>query len=208
MGILYTTVDFFSNGQCLGFKQNNMPVKCEIESQRLEVFALYKQRIEIPLCHKCAFRVHEPCSVFIEGQNVSLSDPVLLFHGRNMMWSASLGFLLTHRMPWHGPLAAPTSPAPGRDSTGSAPHSLHSLFLMGVCDMLLRHYSISVCLYTGALAYCIYRLQQQFKRLCRAGEAMHSGSLCAVGNRPITCLMKAVRRQIWRFASPHSDTMG
>ena len=121
---------------------------------------------------------------------------------------ASLGFLLTHRMPWHGPLAAPTSPAPGRDSTGSAPHSLHSLFLMGVCDMLLRHYSISICLYTGALAYCIYRLQQQFKRLCRAGEAMHSGELCAVGNRPITCLMKAVRRQIWRFASPHSDTMG
>ena len=85
--------------------------------------------------------------------------------------------------------------------------SLHILYLMGVCDMLLRHYSVSVCLYTGALAYCIYHLQQLFKRLCRAGETMHSGGLCAVGNRPVTCLMKVVRRQMWRFASPHSDTM-
>ena len=53
-------------------------------------------------------------------------------------------------------------------SPGSVPHLLHILCLMGVCDMLLRHYSISVCLYTGALAYCIYHLQQLFKRLCRA----------------------------------------
>ena len=92
-------------------------------------------------------------------------------------------------------------------SPGSVPHLLHILCLMGVCDMLLRHYSISVCLYTGALAYCIYHLQQLFKRLCRAGGTMHSGGLCAVGNRPVTCLMKVVRRQMWRFASPHSDTM-
>ena len=92
-------------------------------------------------------------------------------------------------------------------SPGSVPHLCHILCLTGLCDMLLQHHSISVCLYTGALAYCIYHLQQLFKRLFRAGETMHSGGLGAVGNRPVTCLMKVVRRQIWRFASPHSDTI-
>ena len=29
--------------------------------------------------------------------------------------------------------------------------------------MLLRHYSVSVCLYTGALAYCICHLQQRLR---------------------------------------------
>ena len=48
--------------------------------------------------------------------------------------------------------------------------------------MLLQHYSISVCLYTGALAYYICHLQKQFERLCRAGETIHSGGLCAVDN--------------------------
>ena len=85
--------------------------------------------------------------------------------------------------------------------------SLHILYLMGVCDMQLWHYSISICLYTGALAYCKCHLQQQFKGLCWAGETMHSGGLCAADNRPVTCLMKVVRRQICRFASPPSDTM-
>ena len=92
-------------------------------------------------------------------------------------------------------------------SSGSVLHLLHILCLMGVCDMLLWYYSISVCLYTGVLAYCVYLLRQQFKQLCRAGETMHSGGLCAVDNRPVTCLMKVVRRQICRLASPHSVTM-
>ena len=81
-------------------------------------------------------------------------------------------------------------------SPGSVPHLRHILCLMGVCDMLLGHYSISICLYAGTLAYCICRLQQQFKGLCRAGETMHSGGLWAVGNRPVTCLMKVVRRHL------------
>ena len=72
--------------------------------------------------------------------------------------------------------------------------------------MLLQHYSITACLYIGALAYCICCLQQQFKGFCRAGETMHSGGLCAVDNKPVTCLMKVVMRQICRFSSPHSDT--
>ena len=73
--------------------------------------------------------------------------------------------------------------------------------------MLLRCYSISVCLYPGALCLLHMSLRQQFKGLCRAGETMHSGGMCAVDNRPVTCLMKVVRREICRFALPHSDTM-
>ena len=49
--------------------------------------------------------------------------------------------------------------------------------------MLLRHYSISVCLYTGALAYCI----------CHGSSLRGSAELekpciqeaCAVDNRPV-----------------------
>ena len=103
----------------------------------------------------------------------------------------------------HSPLAVPTSPALGLDFSWFC--SLHMLCLMEVCEMLLWHCLISICLYTGALAYCKCCLQQQFKGLCRAGETLHSGGLCAVDNRPATCLMKIVRRQICRFASPHSD---
>ena len=92
-------------------------------------------------------------------------------------------------------------------SPGSVLHLLHILCLMGVCDMLLGHDSIGICLYAGALAYCVCRLQQQFKGLCRAGETTRSGGLCAAGNRPVTCLMRVARMQICGFASPHSDTM-
>ena len=92
-------------------------------------------------------------------------------------------------------------------SPGSVPHLCHILCLTGLCDMLLQHHSISVCLYTGALAYCICQLQPQFKGLGSAGGTMHSGGLCPVDNRTVTCLMKVVRRQICRFASPHSGTM-
>ena len=63
-----------------------------------------------------------------------------------------------------------------------------------------------MCLDTGAL-YCICHSHQQLNGLCRAAETMHSGGLCTVDSRPVTCLMKVVRRQICRFASPHSDTM-
>ena len=47
--------------------------------------------------------------------------------------------------------------------------------------MLLRYYSISICLYIGALltAYVTYRSSL---RLYRAGETMNSGGLCAVDN--------------------------
>ena len=96
-----------------------------------------------------------------------------------MIWSLSLGFLLVDRTLLHSPLAVPTSPAVGHDFSWCC-SSLHILYLMGVCDMLLRHYSISVCLYTGALAYCICHVQQQFKGLCGTGETTHSGGLCAV----------------------------
>ena len=136
----------------------------------------------------------------------SCQTPFFPFLGRNMVWNASLGFLLVHRTLLHNPLAVPTSPAVGHDFSWCC-FSLHILYLMGVCDMLLQHYSISVCLYTGALAYCICCLQQQFQGFCRAGETMHSGGRCVVDNRPVTCLMKVVRTQICRFASLHSDTM-
>ena len=108
----------------------------------------------------------------------SCQTPFFPFLGRSMVWSASLGFLLVHRTLLHNPLAVPTSPAVGHDFSWCC-SSLHILYLMGVCDMLLRHYSVSVCLYTGALAYCICRLQQQFKGLGRAGETMHSGGMCS-----------------------------
>ena len=108
----------------------------------------------------------------------SCQTPFFPFLGRNMVWNASLGFLLVHRTLLHNPLAVPTSPAVGHDFSWCC-FSLHILYLMGVCDMLLRHYSISVCLYTGALAYCICRLQQQFKGESRAGETMHSGGMCS-----------------------------
>ena len=41
--------------------------------------------------------------------------PFFPFLGRNMVWSASLGFLLVHRTLWHSPLTMPTSPALGHD---------------------------------------------------------------------------------------------
>ena len=66
--------------------------------------------------------------------------------------------------------------------SGSVLHLLHILCLSGVCEMLFWYYSISICLYIGALAYCICHLQKQFERLYRAGETMHSGGLCAVDN--------------------------
>ena len=69
-------------------------------------------------------------------------------------------------------------------SPGSVLCLLHILCLMGVCEMLLWHYSVSICLYTGALVY--------WSVYC---------------NRPVTCFTEVVRRQIWKFASPHSDTM-
>ena len=102
--------------------------------------------------------------------------------GRDMVWSASLGFLLVYRTLLNNPLSVPTSPAVGHDFSWCC-SSLHILYLMGVCDILLRHYSISVCLYTGALAYCI----------CHGSSLRGSAELekpciqeaCAVDNRPV-----------------------
>ena len=54
-------------------------------------------------------------------------------------------------------------------------------------------------------AYVTY--SSSFKGLSRAQETMHSEGLCAVNNRPVTCLMKVGRTQICGFASPRSDTM-
>ena len=41
----------------------------------------------------------------------SCQTPFFPFLGRNMVWGASLGFLLVHRTLLHSPLALPTSPA-------------------------------------------------------------------------------------------------
>ena len=81
------------------------------------------------------------------------------------------------------------------------------LCLLGVCDVLPRHYSVSVCLYTCALAYSICGWQPQFKGLCEAGETMPSGGLCAIDNRAAMCVRKVVRRQIGSFGSAFADTM-
>ena len=40
-------------------------------------------------------------------------------------------------------------------SPGSVLCLLHILCLMGVCEMLLWNCSVSICLYTGALVYCL-----------------------------------------------------
>ena len=127
--------------------------------------------------------------------------------GRNLAWCASRDFLPVHRARCTARSQCPPALLQDMIPPGSPLHWLYTLCLMGVCEMLLRHYSIRVGLYTGALAYCMCCLQQQFKGLCRAGETMHLGGLCAVDNRPVTCLMKVVRRQIYRLASLYSDTM-
>ena len=109
-----------------------------------------------------------------------LSCQTPFFPFRSTVRSASLHVLLVCRIPLHSPLAVPTSPALGHDSPGSVLNFLHILCLIRGCETLLRHYSISICLYTGALAYCIRHVQQPFKGLCGTGETTRSGGLCAV----------------------------
>ena len=58
------------------------------------------------------------------------------------------------------PTRVPTAPLWDMRSPGSVLRFLHALCLVGVCEVLLRHYSVRVCLYPGALADCIRHLQQ------------------------------------------------
>ena len=113
-----------------------------------------------------------------------LSCQTPFFPFRSTVRSASLHVLLVCRIPLHSPLAVPTSPALGHDSPGSVLNFLHILCLIRGCETLLRHYSISICLYTGALltAYVAYssslRGSAELEKPC-IQEA------CAVDNRPV-----------------------
>lgn len=49
--------------------------------------------------------------------------------------------------------------------------------------MLLPHYSVCFWLFTGAPAYCSCCLKRELEGPSRARESIHSGGLCAVGNR-------------------------
>ena len=184
-----------------------MPVNVKLNHKDWR-FLLYENR-ELKFFY--AISVHSESmnhAVFLfRDRMFSCQAPFFSFPGRNMVWSACLGFLLVHRTLWHSPLTVPTNPALGHDFSWLCSSLTSHPVLDGSMYMLLGHDSVSICLYAGALAYCVCRLQQQFKGLCRAGETTRSGGLCAAGNRPVTCLMKVVRRQIWRFASPHSGTM-
>ena len=135
----------------------------------------------------------------------SCQAPFFSFPGRNMVWSACLGFLLVHRTLWHSLLTVPTNPALGHDFSWFC-SSLTSYPALDESTWTAALTPECMCLDTGAL-YCICHSHQQLNGLCRAAETMHSGGLCTVDSRPVTCLMKVVRRQIRRFASPHSDTM-
>ena len=196
-GVLYITVDFFPNWQCLGFKQNKVPVNVKFTHKDLR-FLLYENR-ELKFFY--AINVHESMkhALFLfRDRMFSCQTPFFPFLGRNMVWSASPGFLLAHTPAQ--PTRSASQPSLGCDFSWFC-STLHILSLMGGCDMLLWYYSVSVCLYTSALAYRICHLEQQFKGLWRARETMHSGGLCAGDNRPVTCLMKVVRRQICGLAS-------
>ena len=182
-----------------------MPVNVKLSHKDLR-FLLYENR-ELELFY--ALNVHSESLNHVlflfRDRMFSCQTPFFPFLGRNMHDMECISWLPA----WHccraclQCLPALLSDMISPDSV----HLLHMLCSMEVCEMLLWHCLISICLYTGALAYCKCSLQQQFKGLCRDGETLHSGGLCAVDNRPVTCLMKVVRRQICRFVSPHSDTM-
>lgn len=46
-------VDFFSNWQCLGYKQINYRLMWNLFTNTWDLFFLYENRIEILVCHKC-----------------------------------------------------------------------------------------------------------------------------------------------------------
>ena len=114
-GDLYITVNFFSNWQCLGFKQNKVPVNVKLNHKDLR-FLLYEDR-ELKFFY--AINVHSESMnqalLLLRDRMFSCQTPFFPFLGRNTVRSASLGFLLVHRTPLQSPLAVPTSPAPGHD---------------------------------------------------------------------------------------------
>ena len=140
-------------------------------------FLLYEDR-ELKFFY--AINVHSESMnqalLLLRDRMFSCQTPFFPFLGRNMVWRASLGFLQVHRALLHSPLAAPASPAPVHGFSWFR-SSLHILRLVGVCDMLLRRCSVSVCLYTGALAGCT-ALTAAGAGLCRAGETMHRWEAC------------------------------
>ena len=120
MGNLYITVDFFSNWQCLGFRQTNVPVNVKLNHKDLRVL-IYENR-ELKFFY--AINVHSESMnhalLLLRDRVFSCQTPFFPFLGRNTVWSASLGFLLVHSTPLHSPplhspLAVPTSPAPEHD---------------------------------------------------------------------------------------------
>ena len=109
-GDLYITVNFFSNWQCLGFKQNKVPVNVKLNHKDLR-FLLYGNR-ELKFFY--AINMHSE----------SMNHALLLLRDRVFCcqacssrllvetWcGAPLGLLLVHRALLHSPLVLPTSPA-------------------------------------------------------------------------------------------------
>ena len=88
-----------------------MPVTVELSHKSLR-FLLYENR-ELKLFY--AIKVHSESMshavLLFKDRMFSCQTTFFPFLGRNMVWSASLGFLLVHRTLLHSPLTVPTSPA-------------------------------------------------------------------------------------------------
>ena len=92
-----------------------MPVNVKLNHKDLR-FLLYEDR-ELKFFY--AINVHSESMnqalLLLRDRMFSCQTPFFPFLGRNMVWNASLGFLLVHRTLLHNPLAVPTSPALGHD---------------------------------------------------------------------------------------------
>ena len=92
-----------------------MPVKVKPDHKDLR-FLIYENR---GLKFFYAINVHSETMnhalFLLRDRTFSCQTPLYPFLGRNTVRRACLGFLLLHRTPLHSPLAAPTSPAPGRE---------------------------------------------------------------------------------------------
>ena len=92
-----------------------MPVTVELSHKSLR-FLLYENR-ELKLFY--AIKVHSESMshavLLFKDRMFSCQTTFFPFLGRNMVWSASLGFLLVHRIFLHSPFAVPTSSALGAD---------------------------------------------------------------------------------------------
>lgn len=143
-------------------------------------FPLWKQRIEILLCHKCVC-IQIPWTVlFLFADRTFLfHTPIFPFLHRTMVWSASRGFLLPCRM------SLQTHPQclPALLEDMISPGSVFTYFTSCVwweCVKWCSHafnllfFFLLVCLLTAHVAWL------ECKRFRRARESMHSGDLCAV----------------------------